>query len=205
MKILSIILHLLILLTYSNAKADSNSDANNSLKLVIKDDFTVLSYATGDLNNDALEDWVGIILIQRPSDTFQRLYVLTREPNKYLVVAAASPEVGYTDCGGTCGTDVSIMNGSFFVVQSSRGGWGNENTTTQFKFYKNKWRALGRKTYRIDMRTGDQSETDKNLLTGEYTSAITPEFASGNSAGPTQRKNGIEKPALLLLKDFQLN
>ena len=204
MKTLAMLLPLLILLSFSNAKADSNTEATNALKSVIKEDFTVLSYATGDLNNDGLEDWVGIILVQRLSDTFQRLYVLTRKPNKSLVFAEASPVVGYTDCGGTCGSEISINEGGFIVVQFDRGGWGSANATTQFKYYKSKWRALGRKTYRIDMTTGDQSESDKNLLSGEYTSAITPEFSSGNSAGPIKRKSGIEKPVLLLLKDFDL-
>lgn len=204
MKTLAILVQLVFYLSFSNAQADIISDAANALRSIIAEDFTVLTDATGDLNNDGLDDWVGIILTKRVSDTFQRLYVLTQGPKKSLVFSEASPEVGYTDCAGTCGSEVSIKNGSFYVVQFDRGGWGSANTTTQFKLYKNKWCALGRKTYRIDMTTGNESETDTNLLTGEYTSAITPEFTRGNSAGPTKRKSGIEKPALLLLKDFDL-
>jgi hypothetical protein len=197
----TIFVSLLIFLSLSNAKADSNPEATKTIQSIVNETFTVLSEATGDLNNDGLEDWVGIILVNKPSGASQRLYVLTE--GKGFTLAETSQATSYTDCGGSCGSEITVKNGSFYVVQFSRGGGLSASSTTQFKFYRNKWRAIGQKTFTADFINDTEYATDTNLLTGAYTITATSGNASGDPKA-TKNERGIGKPAMQLLKDFDL-
>jgi hypothetical protein len=176
------------MVTHGSAIADTKSEAVAALKTIIEGKFTVLNAVTGDLTNDGLEDWAGIVVRGNPPNVTQRLYVLTRDKNG-LALAESSPEVGFTDCAGTCLPELLFKKGSFFVYLSSRGGWGASGATTQFKFYRGQWRAIGRQTYRLNTENDSEDSTDENLLTGAYIS---------------NGKKGTGKPAVELLKDFNL-
>jgi hypothetical protein len=202
MRIRAIFFLLLILVLQGNADADANPEATTAIRSIVRESFTVLSETRGDLNNDGVEDWVGIILINRPSGAFQRLYVLTK--GNGFTLAEASQETSYTDCGGSCGSEISeLKNGSFYVVQFSRGGGLSASATTQFKFYKNQWRAIGYRTFSVDFGNDTEHATDTNLLTGAYTITATSGNASGDPK-PTKNERGIGKPAMQLLRDFDL-
>jgi len=203
MKLLNVLALLIALLSFSNANADSNSEVTSTIKSIANAEFTILSAATGDLNNDGLEDWAGIIKIKRLTGNFQQLYVLTRTTNNHLKFSEASMEVDYIDCGGSCSSEVSYESKSFYVTQASHNGVSNDSATTQFKFYKNKWRAIGLKTYRADFENDIETITDANLITGTYKSVWTKGALSGNPV-PTVRKSGKSKPVIKLLKDLDL-
>jgi hypothetical protein len=201
MNIRRIFLSLLFLALCSGAMADGNPEVVNVLKSKIDGKFAVLSETTGDLNNDGLDDWVGIVVIGSPPNATQRVFVLTR--NNGLVFAESSLEVAYKDCAGTCLPEIwPIKKGSFFVAQSDSGGWGSAGTTTQFKLYKGQWRAIGQRTYRLDAQNNLEYSTDANLLTGAFVS----NHSSGTTRGKATKakKRGTGKPLLLLLKDFDV-
>lgn len=194
-------------LCFGDAQAASNPDAVRALKGLIKEEFQVYSEATGDLTDDGQADWVGIVLIKKADTTFQKIYVLTLKDNN-LVFTAASKEVEYTDCGGSCGSEIlEIKKGSFYVMQGDKGGWGAAGATTQFKLYKGDWRAIGYTTVRIDFTKNTDYSSDENLLTGHYTSTLN--FINSHGKSITKNKKGHGKPSPLtpanLLVNFDLS
>ena len=199
-----IILPLLIFLSLNNANADSVSDATKALQAIVKEKFTVINYDIGDLNNDGLEDWVGIITFEKLSGTTQRLCVLTRDVSNGLVLAEATRETTYTDCGGSCGSEVMVSNGSFYVTQFSRWGGGSSSAKTQFKLYKNIWRAIGYTAFDMDLNNGSDFTRDTNLLTGAYKTVANSVDASGKPNKP-KNTSGTGKSVMELLKDLDLS
>ena len=182
--------------------AAPNQEAAAVLETLIKEKFTIYSEATGDLNNDGLVDWVGIVLTEKPSDTVAQLYVLVQKNGFKL--SEKSMGVSFGDCAGHCGPEIfPIKNGSFYIHQSTAYGGGMSYATTQFKLYKNIWRAIGVDQGGIsDVEKGTMHSINTNMLTGSYIS--TEEHITSKGVIKKTTQSGTVKPELLLLRDFDL-
>lgn len=187
---------------YSTAVAGSSADVSAALTRAVGEPLSVLSYAVADFDMDGLQDWVGVLKIERESGPYVRLYVLKRKADGFNVVAM-SRTVEFIDCAGRCGVEiVSAKPRNFFVNQYNRGGWGHASATTQFALRKGRWRGIGQQRTNIDARFDREETSDTNLLTGRYKSTSVSGGMSSRPK-PARAKSGTRKKSIpLWLEDF---
>lgn len=139
------------------------------LKSTIKGEAQASDSATGDLNNDGLKDWVGVIH-RRPEDASPtyHLYVLLRQREGGFHVAEKSMEEEIPGMGCCWLEHLEIRGGSIYVQNNAKTAVVMEAVTHQFKLYKGEWRLVGIKSYYTDHgpEAPFDRDTDMNLLTG---------------------------------------
>ena len=160
-----------------------------------KDNLTV--EAKGDLNNDGLEDWAGVIYRDKPNfgSTYQ-LYVLLRQKSGDYHLAEKSLEETIPGMGCCWVEDLQIKGSSIYIQQNAKTASTMEAATHQFKMHQRQWRLIGVRIYYLDHVADTSTETDMNLLTG-----LVIEKKQKGERNPTTKKSK-RKFGLHLLKDF---
>jgi hypothetical protein len=157
----------------------------------------LLLEAKGDLNNDGLEDWSGVVRHDKPnSQGTQQLYVLLRQPEGGYRVAEKSRAEEIAGMGCCWMEDLRIERSSIYIQNNAKTAATMEAVTHQFKFYKNEWRLIGARIYHIDHPTDVATETDMNLLTG---AVIEKRWKGEHKPAIKRRKKPFGR---FLLKDF---
>jgi hypothetical protein len=173
----------------------SSSDA--FVKSILKGKDSLAAQATGDLNNDGLADWAGVI--QREKADFRstyQLYVLLRQRQGGYQVAEKSLEEQIAGMG-CCGVeDLRISGSSIYIQNNAKTAATMEAATHQFKLYQGQWRLVGVRIYYIDHSKDVTTDTDMNLLTG-----VVIEKKQRGSRKPTTKRSS-KKFGRHLLKDF---
>jgi hypothetical protein len=204
MKLLSLVFSTVFLLLCSSdiaAQMDFPSVAAFS-KSILKEKGQVSLKATGDLNADGLQDWVGVVR-RRPADsspTYQ-LYVLLRLPQSGFHLAEKSIEEEVPGMGCCWAESLEIRSSSIYIQNNAKDASSMEAATHQFKFRQGEWRLVGMKISQTDFSTEPPSEmdTDINLLTG----LIIEKRRKGDNKPVT--KSSRKKFPTYLLKDFDFS
>ena len=192
-------LAILVALVYSlTAFAQDNFASTDAfLKTILTDHRKLDSEAKGDLNNDGLADWAGLIHREKPDQTATyQLYVLLRVPQGGYRLAEKSKEAGIPGMGCCWVEDLRIERSSIYVQNNAKTATTMEAATHQFKFQKGEWRLVGIKIFYVDNSTDASTETDMNALTG----AVIEKKQRGNRRPTTTRRR--KKFGTFLLKDY---
>lgn len=170
------------------ANAQPDPDVHASLRADVQAEYEILSSLVGDLNQDGLPDWAGVLKIQRSDGPYTRIYVLQRAGSG-MAVTGRSKEIAFMDCAGTCGVEMhAAKRGSFFVRQYGAGGWGKVGVMTQFSLRNNRWIAIGQRRTSVDGGLDVEETVDINLLTGQHVTSKVSGGMSGTSSPPTITK-----------------
>jgi hypothetical protein len=204
MRKLSFILSTLVILCCpfaTTAQVDFSS-VDVFLKSTLKSDDRLSFVAKGDLNDDGLEDWAGVINRKGadPSRTDQ-LYVLLGLPQGGYRVAEKSKEEEIPGTG-CCGVeDLEIRRSSIHIQNNVKTDGKMTATTHQFRLHNGVWRLVGIKTYQTDFNPAvpATSDTEVNLLTG---SVIEKRQKGDNKPVISHRR---KKFATYRLKDFDFS
>lgn len=201
MRKLSLILPALVILCCpfaAFAQADFPS-IDAFLKSTLKGEDRLSNEAKGDLNNDGLEDWAGVIQRQAAnSSPTTQLYVLLRLREGVYRIAEKSKEAPVVGAGCCWVESLEISRSSIYIQNNAKTATTMEAATHQFKLYKGEWRLVGLRIY-YDDHSSDASnttETDMNLLTG----AVIEKKQKGDNKPVTMRRQ--KKFATYLLKNF---
>ncbi len=189
---------LVTFLCFVSVSAQDNFASTDAfLKTILTDHTKLDSEAKGDLNNDRLADWAGLIHREKPNQapTYQ-LYVLVRLPQGGYRLAEKSKEEQIPGMGCCWVEDLRIERSSIFIQNNAKTATTIEAATHQFKFYKGEWRLVGIKIYYVDNSSDASTETDMNVLTG----AVVEKKQKGNRRPTTTRKR--KKFGSFLLKDY---
>ena len=204
MRKLSLILSALVVLwcPFATAAQVDFSGIDAFLKSTLKAEDRLSFEAKGDLNDDGLEDWAGVINRKRaePSRTDQ-LYVLLRLRHGGYRVAEKSKEeeVPGTGCCGV--EDLEIRRSSIHIQNNVKTDGKMTATTHQFKLHNGVWRLVGIRAYQTDFNPAVPAsiDTEVNLLTGSVIE---------------KRQKGDDKPVIMrrrkrfatyLLKNFDFS
>ena len=191
-----------------------HAGANSVSKFDSMDDFLqkaslnnqAVSFRLGDLNNDGLEDWAGILSKDRGDDPpLIRLVVLIKLRNGSYVESASSMEVEDNfRFSGSSAFDFDIKNSSIYLETTGRTCCTASSTVFQFKLHNGLWRLVGKRTSSGNTVSGeddndDISQTeDTNMLTGLTISTV----VRGKKKRERRR---INKWPTYLLKDFNFS
>jgi hypothetical protein len=198
MKLLLILSTLVLLGCPMAAAAQDFAGIDAFLKATLKGEDQLSVDAKGDLNNDGLEDWVGVIH-RRTADggpTYQ-LYVLLQLSGSGYRVTEKSPEAPVPGTGCCWVEDIKISRSSIFIQSNAKTATEMEVAMHQFKLYKGEWRLIGVNISNDDHGTGayKTKDTEYNLLTG----LIIEKSQRGRKKSSSRRH---KKFATFLLKDF---
>jgi hypothetical protein len=202
MRQLSFILTALVILSCpfaASAQAEFSSiDAFLKSTLLGEDKLSV--EAKGDLNDDGLEDWAGVIQREK-SDSISttQLYVLLRSSQGNFRVAEKSKEEQIAGMGCCWVEDLKIRRSSIYIQNNAKTASTMEAATHQFKLYKGVWRLIGLRIYYVDLSSDASTDTDMNLLTG----SVIEKKQKGENKPIT--KNSRKKFSTYLLKDFDFS
>ena len=204
MKRLSLVFSTVFLLLCTSsltAQTDFPSVAAFS-KSILKEKGQVSLKASGDLNADGLQDWVGVVR-RSPADsspTYQ-LYVLLRLPQGGFHLAEKSIEEEVPGMGCCWAEDLKIRNSSIYIQNNAKDASTMEAATHQFKLYKGEWRLVGLRIYFTDHNPAapETLDTDMNLLTG----LVIEKRQKGDKKPVTMSRS--KKFATFLLKDFDFS
>jgi hypothetical protein len=204
MRKLSLILSTLVILLcpFSITAQVDFSSTDAFLKSTLKAEDWLSFEAKGDLNDDGLEDWAGVINRKHaePSRTDQ-LYVLLRLRQGGYRVAEKSKEEEIPGTG-CCGVEsLEIRRSSIYIQNNVKTDGKMTATTHQFKLHNGAWRLVGMKTYQTDFNPAVLATIDSevNLLTGSVIE---------------KRQKGDDKPVIMrrrkrfatyLLKNFDFS
>jgi hypothetical protein len=130
-------------------------------------DRVVLFHRVGDLNNDGLEDWAGILSKDKEGQApLIKLVVLTKLKNGHYVESGSSNEVeDYYRYSPSSSYDFEIRNSSIYLSTFGHTCCESSSTVYQFKLYNGIWRLVGKKTISSGESVADKIE-DVNMLTG---------------------------------------
>lgn len=201
MRKLSFIISTLLIFCCTPAKASQGDfpSLDAFLKSTLKGEDRVSVEAKGDLNNDGLEDWAGVIQRQKSEiNQTTQLYVLVRLQQGGYRVAEKSLEAPVAGAGCCWVESLEINRSSIFIQNNAKTATTMEAATHQFKLHQGRWRLVGLKIYFDDRGTGNNltTETDMNLLTG---SVIVKKQKDENRP---MTKKSRKKFSTYLLKDF---
>jgi hypothetical protein len=173
------------------------------LKAALKSEDKLESEAKGDLNNDGLADWAGLIKRKKAppfideeageTDQTYQLYILLQTGRGGYQIAEKSKESGVFGLGANFFDELEIKNSSLYLLLRGNFCCG---TSWQFKLYKGEWRLIGWRNFNV--QPDESYQTDRNLLTGDVIE---------------ERQTGERKPVIkrykkkfprVLLKDFNL-
>jgi hypothetical protein len=170
------------------------------LKSTLKGKDRLSMEARGDLNDDGLEDWAGVIERKKlDSSSTSQLYILLRLREGGYRVAEKSKEEVNAGTGCCWVENLEISRSSVYIQNNAKTGSTMEAATHQFKLYKGEWRLIGLKIYHTDLSSDTSTETDINLLTG----SVIEKRQKGESKPIT--KNRRQKISTYLLKDFDFS
>ena len=148
--------------------SDEFLNINEFLRSTLKKGEELVLEAKGDLNNDRISDWAGIV--KRPKAAFQstiQLYVLVRQgPAGRYRMAATTGEQPHGGMGCCWVEDLQIKRSSIFIQNIVKSHSDIETAFHQFKLIDNKWRLIGLRIVYLDRRLDALKETDINMLTG---------------------------------------
>lgn len=199
---LAIVAALLLLCPLYTSAQESFPSLDSFLKSTLKTEDGLNGAARGDLNGDALVDWVGVIH-RRPRDaspTYQ-LYVLSRLREGGFQVAAKSIAEEIPGMGCCWVESLEIRRGSIYIQNNAKTATVMEAVTHQFKLHDGQWRLVGIKSYYTDH--GPESpgtrDTRMNLLTG-----LVIEKKQKENGKPVTRSRRRKFPTHLL-KDFDFS
>jgi hypothetical protein len=173
----------------------SSSDA--FVKSILKGEDSLTAQATGDLNNDGLADWAGVIHREKPTfGSSSQLYVLLRLRQGGFQLAEKSLEEQIAGMGCCWVEDLRISRSSIYIQNNAKTAVTMEAATHQFKLYQGQWRLVGVRIYYIDHSKDITTDTDMNLLTG----VVIEKRQKGNRKPAIKRWS--KKFGRHLLKDF---
>ena len=171
------------------------------LKSTLKATDELSVQARGDLNQDGLEDWAGVINRRRAdsSPTYQ-LFVLLQVPNGYHI-AEKSREEEISGMGCCWVESLEISRAGVYIQNNAKTGDTMEAATHQFKLYRGEWRLVELKIYYTDFRPKVTTtiDTDINLVTG---SVVEKRQKGENKPVITKRRR---KFATYRLKNFNFS
>ncbi len=172
------------------------------LRVTLKGEDQLSAKAEGDLTDDGLADWVGVIHGRDPdaAPTYQ-LYVLLQVPPSGYRIAERTQEAEIPGMGCCWLEDLQIRRAGIFVQNNAKDAATMEAATHQFKLSNGQWRLIGLKIYLTDHRPYARStkDTDMNLLMG---SVIEKVQKRGKKPVLTNRR---QKFAACFLKDFDFS
>lgn len=172
------------------------------LKSTLKGDAQLSVGAKGDLNDDRLEDWAGLIRREKTdsSPTYQ-LFVLVGMRQGGYRVAVNTKEEEIAGMGCCWVESMEISRASIFIQSNAKDASTMEAATHQFKFYKGVWRLVGKKIYLTDFTPDAPAtmDTDINLLTG----LVVEKEQKGENKPTIKRRH--KKFSTYLLKDFDFS
>ena len=147
--------------------AQEFSTPESFVKSLLRGEDILSLEAKGDLNDDGLADWAGVIRRDKPDfGSTHQLYILLRTPRAGYRIAQTTREEQIPGMGCCWVEDLRIERGSIYIQNNAKTAVEMEAATHQFKFYQGEWRLLGIKIYEMNHRTKVSTETDMNLLTG---------------------------------------
>lgn len=161
---------------------------------------------SGDLNNDGIKDWVGLLDIRRgESPPYIQLVVLTGQPNGRYVRRVITTEVENNyERSPSSWFDVDIRNASIYIETYGNTCCEFGSTIYQFKLFKERWRLVGIKvtsgnTVSDEDPGNDFSRVeDTNMLTG--VTILTSQRGDRKIKRSYKRKRGV-----FLLSDFDFS
>jgi hypothetical protein len=165
-----IVFALILLSGPVTAHAQENfTTINDFLKATLKGNGQLSTKAEGDLNNDGLPDWVGVIRGENPDSapTYQLFVLLRVAPGGYRI--AENTEKAEIAGMGCCWLeDLQIRRGSIYVQNNAKDASSMEAATHQFKLNNGQWRLIGLRIFLTDYTPNAHftRDTDMNLLTG---------------------------------------
>lgn len=202
------ILSLFILSVHALANPASNeyNSMDDFLRQISLKDQSVLFHHSGDLNNDGLEDWVGILSKDRREEApLIKLVVLTKLHSGHYIESASSMEVEDNYRFSPSGSfDFDIKNSSIYFETSGHTCCMSSSTVYQFKLYDGVWRLVGKRTSSGNTVSGEDVHDeisrmeDVNMLTGLTISTV----VRGNKKSELRV---IKKRGVFLLKDFDFS
>jgi hypothetical protein len=204
MRKLTLVLPMLFVLLFPfsiQAQTDFPSiDAFLKSTLKATDELSV--QAKGDVNEDGLEDWAGVIN-RRPADssaTYQ-LFVFLQVRNGGYHLAEKSREEEIPGMGCCWVESLEISGASVYIQNNGKTGDTMEAATHQFKLYRGEWRLVGLKISYTDFRPKltAENDTEMNLLTGLV---VEKRQKGDNKPVVTKRRRKFAK---YLLKDFDFS
>ena len=173
----------------------SSSDA--FVKSILKGEDRLTAQATGDLNNDGIADWAGVIHREKPDfGSTSQLYVLLRLRQGGYQLAEKSLEEQIAGMGCCWVEDLRISRSSIYIQNNAKTAVTMEAATHQFKLYQGQWRLVGVRIYYLDHSKDTSTDTDMNLLTG----VVIEKRQKGNRKPAIKRWS--KKFGRHLLKDF---
>jgi hypothetical protein len=160
----------------------------------------------GDLNNDGINDWVGVLNIPRDeSPPFVQLVVLTGQPNGRFVKSVITTEVeNYYEGSPSSWFDVSIRNASIYIETYGKTCCEFGSTRYQFKLFKDQWRLVGIKSTSGNTVSDGNPKNDFskiediNMLSG--LTVVTSHRGGKKTERTHKRKRGV-----FLLDDFDFS
>jgi hypothetical protein len=199
---LRLVLSALVILwcPFATASQVDFSSTEAFLKSTLKGEDRLSIEARGDLNDDGLEDWAGVIERKKSDDSStSQLYVLLRRREGGYHVAEKSKEDVNAGTGCCWVESLEIKRSSVYIQNNVKTGNTMEAVTHQFKLHKGEWRLIGLKIYSTDLISDATTETDINLRTG----AVIEKRQKGESKPITKSRR--QKISIYLLKDFDFS
>lgn len=175
-------------------------------RIVAKQNKQVSFYRTGNLNDDGIDDWVGVLNIRRDeSPPYVQLVVLTGLPNGRFARRVLTTEVeNYYEGSSSSWFDVEIRNTSIYIETHGRTCCEFSSTRYQFKLFKERWRLVGIKGTTGNTASDEDSNNDfsrvedTNMLTGA--TILTLQRGDNKTERSYKRKMGM-----FLLSDFDFS
>ena len=159
----------------SNNEIPKLGEYGTSLESFIPNGWNLIKKATGDLNNDGLEDIAGVIEYNKPYNKSalekappRILFIALREKNGYRLSIQTEKAILKADQGGVWGDpfeSISVNRGSLLIKFY---GGSNYRWAYNYRFsYQNaSWNLIGYTSNSWYTGTGAGKREDYNLLTG---------------------------------------
>lgn len=172
------------------------------LKATLTDVDRLSTDARGDLNNDGLEDWVGVVRSepQNDSPTYQ-LFVLLRTPQGSYRLAEKTQKAEIPGMGCCWLEDLTIRRGSIYIQNNAKTATTMEAATHQFKLHEGGWRLIGLRIYLTDHTPNAPmtNDSDMNVLTG----LVIEKVQKGDNRPVSRRRT--KKFPVSYLRDFDFS
>ena len=138
------------------------------LRSTLKKDDTLVLQAKGDLNQDGILDWVGII--KTPISAFahtKRLFVLLGKSKSGYRLASTTGDASGGGMGCCWTADLQVKTSSIYITNVAKSVRDSETSTHQFKLHNGEWRLIGTRNLYVDRAERTSRTTDIDLLNGK--------------------------------------
>jgi hypothetical protein len=153
--------------------------------------------AIGDLNKDGIDDVVVVADTEDPSLERNLVIYLGNGNGDYILAVNAKGVIMCKECGGAAYADpvldLEITNGSI-IVDGAVGSSSGEKYKYRFKYTNEDWFLIGYTDWFYSYNTGEASERDLNLLTGDFI------YKTGKSMDSLKVSEKGKKPPRELVK-----